>query len=148
MWYSKMSITRNVMNKQSGFTLIEVMIVALLVAILASIALPSYNNYVSRSKIKAAQSDLMALSVNFENSYQRRLSYPSAKADTAALMAEFTGWAPTSEEFTFSSTTVDRYTLIATGNAGAVNGCVVNFSQTGVKTITACAALGANGSWL
>ncbi|XTZ62506.1 pilin [Aeromonas salmonicida subsp. pectinolytica] len=38
------------MKKQSGFTLIELMIVVAIVAILAAIALPAYQNYVNKAK--------------------------------------------------------------------------------------------------
>ena len=38
------------MKKQSGFTLIELMIVVAIVAILAAIALPAYQTYTKRAK--------------------------------------------------------------------------------------------------
>lgn len=129
------------------------MVVAL-IAILAAIALPAYNGYVNRSKIKTAQADLVALSLNFENYYQRKLAYPTTNyANTAAMKGAFPGWSPASNsaEFTFASTgsSATDYTITATGSGGGINGCVISLKKDGTKSIPAATcSYSNNGGWL
>ncbi|HHW4678760.1 MAG TPA: pilin [Xylella sp.] len=46
------------MKKQQGFNLIELMIVIAIIAVLAAIALPMYQNYVAKSQVTAALAEI------------------------------------------------------------------------------------------
>lgn len=60
-----------------GFTLIEVMVTVAIIAILAAIAVPSYNDYVTRSRLTEGASALSDLRVRMEQFYQDHRAYGS-----------------------------------------------------------------------
>lgn len=62
-------------NFTQGFTLIELMIVVAIVAILAAIAIPSYLNYVTRSKLSEAYNSLSSYRVSQEQFFQDNRIY-------------------------------------------------------------------------
>ncbi|HHW4672875.1 MAG TPA: pilin [Xylella fastidiosa subsp. pauca] len=55
------------MKKQQGFNLIELMIVIAIIAVLAAIALPMYQNYVARSQVTAGLADITPGKVQAES---------------------------------------------------------------------------------
>lgn len=137
-------------ENQAGFTLIEMMIAAAVIAILAAIALPSYNSYIVKSEIRTAQADLLALSLNFENQYQRKLSYPTVTTNTTAgLETLFKGWSPSAKaSFNYSVTvnTSSTYTLQAAG-VGRQSGCSISITHANLRSSAGCKYIDA-GSWL
>jgi len=100
------------MNKQNGFTLVELMITVAIIAILASIALPSYQDSVRQTRRAAAQADLMELASHMERVYTSEGSYASVSGAIPDLGTEM-------YDIDFSvGPTQSTYTLRATPNSG------------------------------
>ncbi len=73
------------MNKQNGFTLIELMIVVAIIAILAAIAIPQYNDYTARSQLSEAVTLLGGLKTSVAEQFANDNSGSSCSLPATAV---------------------------------------------------------------
>ena len=72
------------MKKQQGFTLVELMITVVVVGILAAIAIPSYTNYVKKTRRSMAAACLQENAQFLERWYTSKMTYVGATAQPCA----------------------------------------------------------------
>jgi len=116
-----------------GFTLIEVMVAVVLIAILAAIAYPSYRDYIIRSSRSAAQSELVELSSVQEKIYLNSNGYTGDVASgyngTSAGGLGKTGGTTADQKYVLSlALSGQSYTLTATPVAGSTQQADGTFS--------------------
>jgi type IV pilus assembly protein PilE len=134
------------MNKATGFSLIELMIVVMIVGILMAISIPAYQGYVLRSHRTDAHSSLLDIAARQERhiaQYNRYADDITADDETGLNMAANSreGYYTLAASSAPCANIANCYTITATaaGNQANDTDCPsISYNSIGTKTPAAC----------
>ena len=134
-------------RRENGFTLIELVITIAIVAILASVALPAYNDSVAKARRSDAQGALMGFANAMERHFTTNGTYLGAGTDanddgdaaSAGVPTIFSTSSPVDGSAVYynltinSDVTASAYTLLATAVGGQADDGNMELTSTGVR---------------
>lgn len=124
-------------NKVKGFTLMELMITVAIIGIIAAIAIPSYQDFVNKSRRSEAHAGLTKMQLQQEAHRMVNSTFASAFGTGSNDVHE-----PTSDYYTFTlSGSANAYSVIATAKSTqtADTACTpMTIDQAGTKTPAGC----------
>ena len=133
-----MPIQNQTSSQHKGFTLIELMVTVAIIGILASIALPSYSQYVIRARLTDGQKILSSYALAQEQYFQNNNRYATA-ADGTTCGVAVNGYSTTDFGLgcaaTASAAAGNTYAATLTGRAKA-SGYTYTITHTGAKATT------------
>ena len=131
-------------SSSRGFTLIELMITVVIVAILAAVALPSYRGYILRGQVVDATAGLSTMRADMERYFQDNRTYASvgtlkppcaAGTDDSRKVGTF--------QLSCDGDPTDKFTIQAVGS-GSTLGFTYKIDESNKRSTT---AVGTSSGW-
>ena len=132
-------------RKKTGFTLVELMVVAIIVAILAAVAIPLMSANKKRAMATEANAGCGTIRTALRVTLADKGAYPASGAAstlTGIGANDLDGVYFSTPDYVYTLVTSNTYTIVATGNSGGstapqkadVAGVVVTLDQNGAFT--------------
>jgi len=143
-----MNIAYRYKNIQAGFTLIELMVVVVVIAILASVAVPSYTNYVTAARRQGAAQELLTIASRQEQHFLDNKTYATTLTDLG-YSAQPIG-IDDSGAYVSATSTDALYTFAITSTTASTSGTIRAFTISAIpkgsqlERDTECATLTLN----
>lgn len=128
---------RNILKRQEGFTLLELLIVIVIIAILALLIIPNVTSAPKKSRDTRRKTDLRAVKNALEEYYVDNSTYPAALTDLTGGSAPYLQTVPTDPKN--SSPYVYTYTPAGGNTTYTLTSCLENDKDNdGVSPVSPC----------
>jgi len=135
-------------RKAQGFTLVEVMIVVVIIAILSAIAIPGYADYVTRGRVVEATGGPGDARNKMEQYFQDNRAYPAGCVVSPAAPAANQVQLQQLQYFTLSCSLMTNNTFLVTATGiGPMTGFTYTINELNVKASGPFASTGASKGW-